>query len=124
MKFAHSLDDSALAAFAGLVTAVVAGTTAFSSGYSVLRHGKDTSAIVEYGTPIIMPTPMALDMAGPVTYLQLTGPEDTGGYMDTSSSPASLCEHVEAGGDDVDTMNADLEVIIDELKARKGQRRK
>ena len=124
MKFAHSLDDNALAAFAGLVTAVVAGTTAFFSGYSVLRHGKDTSAIVEYDTPIIMPTPMALDMDGSVTYLQLKDPEDTGGPKDTNSSPVSLCEHVEASGDGMDTMNADLDVIIDELKARKDQRRK
>lgn len=122
MKFAHSLDDNALAAFAGLVTAVVAGTTAFSSGYSVLRHGKDTSAIVEYDTPTIMPTPMALDMAGSVTYLQLTDPEDTGGSRGTS--PGSLCDHVEASGDGVDTMNEDLDVILNELKARKDQRRK
>jgi hypothetical protein len=122
MRFAQSLDDNALAAVAGLVTAVVAGTTAFFSGYSVFRHEKDTSVVVEYDTPIDWPTSIALDMTGSVAYLHMVGPEDTGGAKDTS--PSSLCDRVEATGDGMDTMNEDLDAILNELKTRKDQRRK
>jgi hypothetical protein len=124
MKFVPSLDDSALAAFAGFVTAVVAGTTALSSGYSVLRHEKDTSVSAELDTHIIMPAPMTLNKTGSLAYLRSTDSEDTGDAGDTNSSPVSLCDHVEASGDGMDTMNEELDVILNELKTRKDQRRK
>lgn len=125
MRFVPSLDDSVLVHIAGGLTAVVAAATALFSGHA-LFDGRAEGA----STP---PPPDVVEMGYsdpdsdlPMRYAaSATAERDTGSGGDSGTSPATpLCDRVRVKEADVDTMNAQLDGLLAEVKTRQGQRRK
>lgn len=102
MRSVLSWDDSVFAPAA----AVVAAVTALFSGHAIFKH--DPPPAIPISSP---PAP------------------DTGGTqgdsgVDSATPPARLCDQVRTKEGDVDAMNAQIDVLLEDVRAKAGQRRK
>lgn len=109
MKSVLSWDDSIFAPIA----AVVAAMTALFSGHAIYRQ--EPTPVVQHVPVDTIPTETGGD-TGRALPAPVTQP--------STNLPDRLCDQVLTKEEDVDTMNAHIGDILDEVKARKVQRRK
>jgi len=126
MRFVHSLDDSVLVPIAGGLTAIVAAATALFSGHAFFR-GEHQSDTADSHSPISVE--VSLVESAVVEDSAFTS--DSSLYIDTghrqdfgSPEGESLCGRVLSKEADVDTMNEQLDTLLQDVRAARGHRRK
>lgn len=126
MRFVHSLDDSVLAIFSVGLATVVAAVTALFSGHALFGGRAEVASpppppdVVEemgYSDP---------DSDPPTWYIaSATAGRDTGSGSDSDTSTATpLCDRIRTNEADVDTMNEQIDDLLQEVKSRQNQRRR
>ena len=124
MRFAPSLDDSVLVHVAGGLTAVVAAVTALFSGHAMFWHPTESAAPAAPIEVTAQVEPIeGGDTAAPALVEGFV--VDTGeGAVEPPSPKTPLCDSLRTKEVDVDTLNQELDGLLQDLQSKKHQRRK